>query len=56
MHRMGHHHAPEPFLFEGKLAKGGLQIVGTPDTREKADRMIAGRESGRTRAWQPSGR
>ena len=27
----GHHHAPEPFLFEGKLAKGGLQIVDTPE-------------------------
>jgi len=29
--RAGHHHAPEPFLFEGKLAKGELQIVGTPE-------------------------
>lgn len=27
----GHHHAPKPFLFEGKLAKGELQIVNTPD-------------------------
>jgi len=27
----GHHHAPEPFLFEGELAKGELQMVDTPD-------------------------
>jgi len=27
----GHHHAPEPFLFKGKLAKGELQIIDTPE-------------------------
>ena len=28
--KAGHHHAPELFLFEGKLAKGALQIIDTP--------------------------
>jgi cation diffusion facilitator family transporter len=27
---VGHHHAPEPFKVDGKLAKGQLQIVDTP--------------------------
>jgi len=27
----GHHHAPEPFVFKGRLAKGKLQIVDTPE-------------------------
>ncbi len=27
----GHHHAPEPFLFKGKLARSELQIIGTPE-------------------------
>jgi len=27
----GHHHAPQPFLFDGRLAKGELQIVDTLD-------------------------
>lgn len=27
---VGHHHAPEPFQVDGKLAKGQLQIVDTP--------------------------
>jgi cation diffusion facilitator family transporter len=27
----GHHHAPDPFRVNGKLAQGLLEIVGTPD-------------------------
>ncbi|TPI47670.1 cation transporter [Mesorhizobium sp. B2-9-1] len=27
---VGHHHAPDPFLVDGKLASGLLEIVGTP--------------------------
>jgi len=27
---LGHHHAPEPFRFDSKLAKGVLEIVDTP--------------------------
>ncbi len=27
----GHHHAPEPFVFEGRLAAGLLRIVDTPE-------------------------
>ena len=27
----GHHHAPDPFLFEGDLARGALVIVDTPE-------------------------
>lgn len=29
-HEAGHHHAPEPFRFEGALAKGILEITDTP--------------------------
>ncbi len=29
--RHGHHHAPEPFRFSGKLGQGVLEIVDTPD-------------------------
>jgi len=27
----GHHHAPEPFVFEGRLAAGLLRIIDTPE-------------------------
>ncbi len=38
-HGLGHHHAPAPFAFAGKLADGRVEIIDTP----KRDRATLGR-------------